>query len=61
MDRVLKKYAKAPVHDEDEGGGFDARHDRAMEEKMDEWKRGYYKVRFLSLVLRTTALSWRLA
>ncbi|KAL1753974.1 exonuclease II [Schizophyllum commune] len=43
VDRVLKKYAKAPVHDEDEGGGFDARHDRAMEEKMDEWKRNYYR------------------
>ncbi|TRM64823.1 exonuclease II [Schizophyllum amplum] len=43
VDRILKKYAKAPVHDDDEGGGFDARHDRAMEEKMDEWKRNYYR------------------
>ena len=29
---------------DDEGGGFDARYDRSMKEKMDEWKRGYYKV-----------------
>jgi len=28
---------------DDEGGGFDARYDRSMKEKMDEWKRGYYK------------------
>lgn len=45
VDRVLKKYEKAHVAEDDEGGGFDARHDRAVNEKMDEWKRGYYKVR----------------
>jgi 5'-3' exoribonuclease 1 len=45
VDRVLKKYEKAQVMDDDEGGGFDARYDRSMKEKMDEWKRGYYKVR----------------
>ena len=27
-----------------EGGGFDTRYDRSLKEKMDEWKRGYYKV-----------------
>lgn len=43
VDRVLKKYEKAPVWDEDADGGFDARHDRAIKEKMDEWKKGYYK------------------
>jgi 5'-3' exoribonuclease 1 len=45
VDRVLKKYGKAQVMDDDEGGGFDARYDRSVKEKMDEWKRGYYRVR----------------
>ncbi|KIK92026.1 hypothetical protein PAXRUDRAFT_601915 [Paxillus rubicundulus Ve08.2h10] len=44
VDRVLKKYEKAPVMDEEEGGGFDARHEKSIKDKMDEWKRGYYKV-----------------
>lgn len=44
VDRVLKKYDKAPVMDDDEDGGFDARHERSIKAKMDEWKRGYYKV-----------------
>lgn len=44
IDRVLKKYEKAPVKDDDEGGGFDARHEKSVSDKMDEWKRGYYKV-----------------
>jgi 5'-3' exoribonuclease 1 len=44
VERVLKKYEKAHVFDDDEGGGFDARHERSINEKMDEWKRGYYKV-----------------
>ncbi|KAF8975312.1 exonuclease II [Cyathus striatus] len=43
VDRVLTKYEKAPVMDEDADGGFDARHERITKEKMDEWKRGYYK------------------
>ncbi|KAH8831417.1 exonuclease II [Flagelloscypha sp. PMI_526] len=43
VDRVLHKYERAPVWDENEDGGFDARHDRAVKEKMDEWKRGYYQ------------------
>jgi hypothetical protein len=37
VDRVLKKYEKAQVVDDDEGGGFDAWYDRSMKEKMDEW------------------------
>jgi 5'-3' exoribonuclease 1 len=45
VDRVLKKYEKAQVMDDDEGR-FDARYERSMKEKMDEWKRDYYKVRF---------------
>ncbi|KAF9001496.1 XRN 5'-3' exonuclease N-terminus-domain-containing protein [Cyathus striatus] len=43
VDRVLTKYEKAPVMDEDADGGFNARQERTMKEKMDEWKRGYYK------------------
>lgn len=46
VERVLRKYEKAKVFDDDEGGGFDARHARALKEKMDEWKRNYYRVRF---------------
>jgi 5'-3' exoribonuclease 1 len=44
IDRVLKKYIKAPVEDPDAEGTFDERHERSVKEKMDEWKRGYYKV-----------------
>ena len=44
VDRVLNKYEKAQVVDDDQDGGFDARHERSVKEKMDEWKRGYYKV-----------------
>lgn len=44
VNRVLKKYEKAPVKDDDEGGGFDARHEKSVNDKMDEWKRSYYKV-----------------
>lgn len=44
VDRVLKKYEKAPVKDDDEGGGFDARHEKSVNDRMDQWKRGYYKV-----------------
>jgi 5'-3' exoribonuclease 1 len=45
VDRVLKKYETAHVAKTDEEGDFDARHDRALQEKMDQWKREYYKVR----------------
>lgn len=48
IDRVLKMYEKAQVMDDDEGGGFDARHEQSLAEKMDEWKRNYYKACFLS-------------
>jgi 5'-3' exoribonuclease 1 len=41
VDRVLKKYGKAQVTGDDEGGGFDARYERSVKKKMDEWKRGY--------------------
>ncbi|KAG6849592.1 hypothetical protein H0H93_007114 [Arthromyces matolae] len=43
VDRVLKKYEKAHVAQDDEDGDFDARHERSVMEKMDEWKRSYYQ------------------
>ncbi|KAH7884247.1 exonuclease II [Phlebopus sp. FC_14] len=43
VDRVLQKYEKARTVDEDEGGGFDARHEKSIDDKMAEWKRSYYK------------------
>ncbi|KAM6490715.1 exonuclease II [Amanita muscaria] len=43
VDRVLQKYEKAEVKDDDADGGFDARYEQSMQEKMAEWKRGYYK------------------
>jgi 5'-3' exoribonuclease 1 len=51
VDRALKKYEKAQAMDDDEDGGFDARYDRSMKEKMDGWKRGYYKVHLLCFFL----------
>lgn len=44
VDRVLARYEKAKVMEDDEDGGFDARYESSVKEKMDEWKRGYYKV-----------------
>lgn len=44
VDRVLTKYEKAPVFDDEADGGFEARYERSVREKMDEWKRGYYQV-----------------
>lgn len=51
VDRVLKKYEKAPVADLDAEGTFDERYERSLKEKMDEWKRGYYQVSLLSSLL----------
>lgn len=43
VDRVLTKYAKAKVVDEaTEGGGFDARHEASVNEKMDELLSGMF-------------------
>ena len=47
IDRILQKYEEAPIFDEEVDGGFEARHQRLIKEKMDEWKRGYYQVRWL--------------
>ncbi|KAI0833606.1 exonuclease II [Trametes gibbosa] len=43
VDRVLNKYEKAKVADDDKEGDFDARYEWSIKEKMDEWKRGYYQ------------------
>ena len=48
VDRVLQKYEKAKVKEDDKEGDFDARYELSIKEKMDEWKRGYYKVRACS-------------
>lgn len=44
VDRVLAKYQKAKVMEEDKDGDFDARYEMSIQDKMDEWKRNYYKV-----------------
>ncbi|KAH9944834.1 exonuclease II [Amylocystis lapponica] len=41
VDRVLNKYEKAKVMDDDDGD-FDARYESSIKDKMDEWKRNYY-------------------
>jgi 5'-3' exoribonuclease 1 len=46
VDRVLAKYEKAKVANDDKEGDFDARYEQSIRDKMDEWKRGYYKVDF---------------
>ncbi|THH13302.1 hypothetical protein EW146_g6897 [Bondarzewia mesenterica] len=46
VDRVLKKYEKAKVTNDADDGGFDARHERSVKAKMDEWKKGYYMGKF---------------
>lgn len=52
VDRVLAKYKKAKVMEDDQEGDFDRRYEASIQEKMDEWKRGYYKVSSCSLPLR---------
>ena len=44
VDRVIAKYEKLKVAEDDKAGDFDARYELSMKEKMDEWKRNYYKV-----------------
>ncbi|KAF8123400.1 exonuclease II [Boletus edulis] len=34
---------ETPVKDDNEDGGFDARYEKSVKDKMDEWKRSYYK------------------
>jgi hypothetical protein len=51
VDRVLKRYEKARVMNDDQGGGFDTRYELSMKEKMEEWKRIYYKVYLVRLTV----------
>lgn len=44
VDRVLHKYEKARVMEDDKEGDFDVRYELSVKEKMDEWKRNYYRV-----------------
>lgn len=48
VDRVLAKYEKAKVMQDDADGDFDARYEASIKQKMDEWKSGYYQVCFYS-------------
>ena len=50
VDRVLDKYEKAKVV-EHADKDFDVRYEQALKEKMDEWKRVYYKVRLERLTV----------
>lgn len=59
VDRVLQKYEKAKVKEDDQDGDFDARYEASVKEKMDEWKRGYYRVR--CCFLRTDIRQLRMA
>ncbi|OBZ66144.1 5'-3' exoribonuclease 1 [Grifola frondosa] len=43
VDRVLNKYEKAKVMEDDKEGDFDRRYEMSLKDKMDEWKRTYYK------------------
>lgn len=43
VDRVLAKYSKMKVT-EDEEDDFDVRYEKKVTEKMDTWKREYYRV-----------------
>ena len=56
VDRVLKKYDKAPVSDPDAEASFDERHANSIREKMDEWKRGYYQVHLMPAFVLSTEL-----
>lgn len=43
VDRVLTKYSKMKVT-EDEEDDFDVRYEKKVTEKMDAWKKEYYRV-----------------
>lgn len=51
VDWVLNKYEKAQVMEDDKEGDFDRRYEAGIKEKMDEWKRGYYKVCLFFLLM----------
>lgn len=51
VDRVLTKYGKMRVTEDDDEGGFDERYEKKVKEKMDIWKREYYRVCFFFIFL----------
>ena len=57
VDRVLAKYGKMKIKDDDEEGDFDERYERKVKEKMDTWKREYYRVSRLHLFLKPSRLN----
>jgi 5'-3' exoribonuclease 1 len=57
VDRVLEKYRKAKVL-EHASEDFDDRYEQAVKEKMDDWKRPYYKVRLNIIRLGGVSVFW---
>ena len=57
VDRVLEKYRKAKVlgHASED---FDERHEQAVKERMDDWKRSYYMVRLNLIRLEGVSNFW---
>lgn len=49
IERVLKKYEKAPVKEDVTEEDFEDQYAKTLNEKMDNWKREYYKVRSLCM------------
>ena len=60
VDRVLKKYSKMKVMADDEGD-FDERHEKRMKDKMDSWKRDYYRVSCQCFLVSLVALNRKLS
>lgn len=59
VDRVLKKYAKAKVINDEEDGDFETREARRLKDKMDEWKSAYYQVQFIRLFIALSSPNGR--
>jgi 5'-3' exoribonuclease 1 len=65
IDRVLNKYDKAPTLPDHSESDIEDQYQAKLKEKMDTWKREYYKVRLVyslfrgqSEILRRTRCSW---
>jgi 5'-3' exoribonuclease 1 len=44
IDRVLNKYNRASLLDDTEDDNFEVREAQRLQEKIDDWKKGYYQV-----------------
>jgi 5'-3' exoribonuclease 1 len=44
VDRVLMKYSKMKLTEDEQESNFDERYEKKVNEKMDTWKREYYRV-----------------